>query len=54
LILGEGKKLIENDAMPAAFTLTESHETTRGVFIGNYKRGGEIITGEVGASLEEK
>ncbi|MGN6299346.1 MAG: dihydrofolate reductase family protein [Ginsengibacter sp.] len=54
LILGEGKKLFENDAMPAAFTLTESHVTTKGVFIGNYKRGGEIVTGEVGASLEEK
>ena len=54
LILGEGKKLFESDAMPAAFTLTESHVTTKGVFIGAYNRGGEIVTGEVGASLEEK
>jgi hypothetical protein len=34
--------------------ITESHVTTRGVFTGNYKRGGEIITGDVGASLEKK
>ena len=54
VILGKGKKLFENDAMPAAFTLTENHVTTKGVIIANYKRGGEIITGDVGASLEEK
>jgi dihydrofolate reductase len=54
LILGEGKKLFENDALPAAFTLTESHVTTKGVIIGNYKRAGGIVTGDVGASLDEK
>jgi len=54
LMLGEGKKLFGNDAMPAGFTLTENHVTTKGVIIANYKRGGEIITGDVGASLEEK
>ncbi|HZW71828.1 MAG TPA: dihydrofolate reductase family protein [Hanamia sp.] len=52
LILGEGKKLFGNDAIPAGFTLTENHVTTKGVIIANYKRGGEIITGDVGASLE--
>lgn len=52
LILGEGKKLFGNDAMPAGFKLTENHVTTKGVIIANYKRGGEIITGDVGASLE--
>ncbi len=49
LILGEGKKLFENGAIPAAFTLTESHVTSKGVIITNYKRAGEIITGNVGA-----
>jgi dihydrofolate reductase len=47
LILGEGKKLFENGAMPAAFTLTESHVTPKGVIIGNYKREGEVKTGSV-------
>jgi dihydrofolate reductase len=48
LILGDGKKLFENSAMPAAFTLTESHVTSKGVIIANYKRAGEVITGDVG------
>ena len=48
LILGEGKKLFENGAIPAAFTLTESHITTKGVIIANYKRAGEVTTGDVG------
>jgi dihydrofolate reductase len=48
LILGEGKKLFENGAIPAAFTLTESHVTSKGVIIANYKRAGEVITGNVG------
>jgi dihydrofolate reductase len=47
LILGEGKKLFDNGAMPAAFTLTESQVTTKGVIIANYKRAGEIITGNI-------
>ncbi|ANH82290.1 dihydrofolate reductase [Niabella ginsenosidivorans] len=49
LILGEGKKLFENGAIPAAFTLTESQVTSKGVIIANYKRAGEVITGNVGA-----
>lgn len=49
LILGEGKKLFENGAIPAAFTLTESHVTTKGVIIASYKRAGEVTTGNVGA-----
>ena len=48
LILGEGKKLFENDAMPAAFTLTESQVTSKGVIIASYKRAGEVKTGTVG------
>ena len=48
LILGEGKKLFENGAIPAAFTLTESQVTSKGVIIANYKRAGEVITGDVG------
>lgn len=47
LILGEGKKLFENGAIPAAFTLTESHITSKGVIIATYKRAGEVRTGNV-------
>jgi dihydrofolate reductase len=48
LILGEGKKLFENSAMPAAFTLADSQVTTKGVIITTYKRAGEVVTGDVG------
>jgi dihydrofolate reductase len=48
LILGEGKKLFENGAIPAAFTLTESTVTSKGVIITNYKRAGNVETGSVG------
>lgn len=47
LTLGEGKKLFENGAIPAAFTLTESQVTSKGVIIGNYKRAGKVITGNI-------
>lgn len=47
LILGKGKKLFENNAMPAAFTLTGSQVTSKGVIIASYKREGEIKTGNV-------
>lgn len=47
LTLGEGKKLFNNSAIPAAFTLTESIVTTSGVIIGNYKRAGKVKTGTI-------
>jgi dihydrofolate reductase len=49
LTLGKGKKLFENGAIPAAFTLIESSVTPTGVIIANYKRAGEVKTGTVGA-----
>ena len=49
LTLGEGKKLFSGGAIPAAFTLTESIVTPKGVIIANYKRAGEVKTGNVGA-----
>lgn len=49
LILGEGKKLFDNGAIPAAFTLTESYVTSKGIIIAIYKRAGEVITGNVEA-----
>jgi dihydrofolate reductase len=48
LTLGKGKKLFNDSAIPAAFTLAESVVTTKGVLIANYKRAGEVKTGTVG------
>src|SRR5688500_9617713 len=48
LTLGEGKKLFDNGAIPAAFTLMESLATPSGVIIASYKRAGEVKTGSVG------
>jgi len=48
LTLGKGKKLFDKGAIPAAFTLTESTVTPRGVIIANYKRAGKVKTGTVG------
>ena len=49
LTLGKGKKIFDNGAIPAAFTLQESIVTTRGVIIANYKRAGKVKTGTMGA-----
>jgi len=49
LTLGKGKKLFDNGAIPAAFTLVESIITSTGVIILHYKRAGKVKTGNVGA-----
>jgi dihydrofolate reductase len=49
LTLGAGKKLFEQGTIPAAFEMTESTITTDGVIFANYKRGGDVKTGTVGA-----
>lgn len=49
VVLGKGKRLFNTEAMPAAFKLVESHVTTTGVIMANYKRNGEVKTGQVGA-----
>ena len=48
LTLGKGKRLFDNRAIPAAFTLTENIVTTKGVIIAYYKRAGKVRTGNVG------
>ncbi len=48
LTLGEGKKLFDGGAIPAAFTLTETATTASGVIFANYTRAGEVQTGTVG------
>ena len=47
LTLGKGKKLFDNGTIPAAFTLTDSIVTSKGVILINYKRGGKVKTGTV-------
>lgn len=47
VILGKGKKLFEDSAMPAAFTLIESTVTPSGLIMANYRRSGEVKTGNV-------
>mgnify|MGYP001555789703 FL=1 len=49
VILGKGKRLFDDGAVPAAFTLVESTATPKGVIMANYKRAGEVKTGTVGA-----
>jgi len=49
LMLGEGKRLFDNAAIPGTFTLIKSQVTTKGVIIATYKRAGEIKTGNVEA-----
>ena len=47
LTLGKGKKLFSNGAIPAAFKLTNSIVTSKGVIIVTYKRAGKVKTGNV-------
>jgi dihydrofolate reductase len=49
LLLGKGKKLFGNDALPRSLTLTESTTTTKGVILANYRKAGEVKTGDVEA-----
>ena len=43
--LGNGKKLFLEGTIPAAFKVTESLVTSKGVFFVNYARAGEVKTG---------
>jgi len=42
LVLGKGKRLFGDSAMPAAFKLTKSQTSTTGVIMATYERGGAI------------
>ena len=43
--LGGGKRLFADGTIPAAFKVTESTVTPKGVIVVNYERAGEITTG---------
>jgi len=45
LVLGKGKRLFGDGAIPAAFRLTKSSVSPNGVIIANYIRTGEVKTG---------
>ena len=45
LTLGAGKRLFTGGPIPAAFTLTDSKVSPKGVIFANYKRAGEVKTG---------
>lgn len=48
LTLGQGKKLFDGGAIPAAFKLIDSKVTSKGVIFAHYKRAGKVKTGTVG------
>lgn len=48
IILGNGKNLFGTGSRPAAFTLTNSTVTSTGVILANYKRNGDVRTGNMG------
>ena len=45
--LGSGKRLFADGAIPAAFKVTESTVTPKGVVIVNYERAGEVPTEDI-------
>ncbi len=49
ITLGQGKKLFDDGTIAAAFTLTDSLVSSKGVILANYKRAGEVKTGTMGA-----
>lgn len=48
IILGQGKKLFSDGAVPRTFHLIESHIGNKGVVVARYARAGAIETGNVG------
>ncbi|MGA2665358.1 MAG: dihydrofolate reductase family protein [Nitrososphaerales archaeon] len=45
ITLGTGKRLFADGTMPAAFTLTESRTSPKGVIFASFRRAGEVATG---------
>jgi dihydrofolate reductase len=45
ITLGQGKKLFDDGTIAAAFTLTDSLVSSKGVILANYKRAGKVKTG---------
>jgi len=47
ITLGAGKQLFADGTIPAAFKVTESTVTSKGVIIVNYVRAGAVPTGSL-------
>jgi len=45
LTLGSGKRMLAEGTIPAAFKVTESQVTPKGVILVNYERAGALTTG---------
>jgi dihydrofolate reductase len=45
ITLGSGKRLFAEGTIPAAFTLTDSQVSTKGVIVASYERAGAVQTG---------
>ena len=45
ITLGKGKRLFAEGTIPAAFKLTSSQVSPRGVIFANYERAGKVMTG---------
>lgn len=48
LVLGKGKKLFDDAAVPTTFTLVTHMITPKGVISANYKRAGKVEFGTIG------
>jgi dihydrofolate reductase len=48
VILGKGKRLFNDGALPSAFQIVESKVTSTGVIMANYKKSGKVKTGIAG------
>ena len=47
VVLGSGKRLFSDGAIPSALTLVDSTVSTTGVVIGTYEPAGELVTGSI-------
>jgi dihydrofolate reductase len=47
IILGQGKKLFSDGAVPRTFNLIENHIGNKGVIVARYARAGRVETGNV-------
>ena len=54
VILGKGKKLFDNGAVPTEFTLAGNVVTKKGVIIAHYKRTGEVFPTATAQTLVDK
>jgi dihydrofolate reductase len=48
VVVGSGKRLFADGAVPAGLRLLDSKVSTTGVVMGTYERAGEVVTGSFG------